>query len=141
MAFKKPEPKSSVSGLELVVFLILLTAIIPMIANFFSFTFDPLGFLLQVREYFAPFFEKYLIWLKIVSVILSILFIWGTVYIIIETNYFIDAIGEDILDFMSKGGKYKVRVYFRWKKIKENLASSDPKNWKKAVIGSENMLN
>ena len=42
---------------------------------------------------------------------------------------------------MSKGGKYKVRVYFRWKKIKENLASSDPKNWKKAVIGSENMLN
>ena len=84
---KKPETKSTATGLELLVFVLLLTAIIPVVAGFFTFTFNPLEFLLEVRAYFIPFFERYLFWLEVSAVILSAGFLWGIVYIISQTNY------------------------------------------------------
>ena len=142
MAAKKPEPSSSgITGLELIVFVILLTAIIPIIAGFFVSTFKPLEILLNIREYFTPFFEKYLIWLEVISVMLSIFFIWGVGHAMKITNYFIDARGEDVLDFLGKDYKFKLRIFLRWRSIKKNLESADSKKWKTAILDAENILN
>lgn len=138
---KKPEAPSGTSGIELIVFLILLTAIIPLLVRFLFANLSPWEILLNTRSFFAIFFVKYLIWFKLISVILSGLFLWGIIYIISKTNYFIDARGEDLLDLLGGGYKFKFRVYFRWKQIQDDLKSSNSQKWKKAVTSAENIFN
>ena len=103
--------------------------------------FDPLKLLFQVRDYFAPIFEKNLWWLELLSVTLSLLFLWGIAYILRKTGYFLDVKGEDALDLLGGGYKHKVRILRIWWKIKKQLDSSEPSQWKKAILETDDVLN
>lgn len=140
MAIKKPEPKSPPTGLELLVFILLLTAIVPAVVGFFTFSFSPIGFLLGVRNYFAPFFEKNLVWLEIFSVILSALFLGGIIYVIFKTNY-LEIKKEQLLDILGQGYVSKRRSLKGWRQIQARLQASEQNQWKLAILEADHMLN
>ncbi|MBI3046386.1 MAG: hypothetical protein HYY86_02525 [Candidatus Harrisonbacteria bacterium] len=137
---KKPETKSTATGLELLVFILLLTAIIPVIAGFFAFTFNPLKFLSEVRAYFAPFFERYLFWLEASAVIFSALFLWGIIYIFIKTNY-LEIKREQFLDILGKPYVSRRRSLKGWKQIQSRLQSQEQNQWKLAILEADHILN
>lgn len=140
MAIKKPEVKSTATGLELLVFVLLLTAIVPIVASFFVFTFDPISLLLEVRNYFAPFFETYLIWLKILALILSALFLWGIIYIIVKANY-LEIKKEQFLDILGRPYVAKRRSLKAWRQIQQRLRSTESNQWKLAILEADHILN
>ena len=76
------------SSSDLFILAFFFAALLPLFSWLFAYVISPLELLMTIRQYFAPFFAENSWWIKIVSVVLSALFLWGTVYIIIRTNYF-----------------------------------------------------
>jgi len=140
MAIKKPETSSTATGLELLVFVLLLTAVIPIVVGFFAFTFNPLAFLLEVRAYFVPFFERYLFWLEVLAVILSTLFLWGIIYIVFKTNY-LEMKREQFLNILGKPYVSRRRSLRGWKQIQRRLQSQEQNQWKLAILEADHILN
>ena len=140
MAIKKPETTSGPSGLDLLVLTLLLTAILSVVARFFSFTFSPIGFMFQVRDYFAPFFEQNLWRLQILALVLSGLFLWGIIHIILKTNYF-EIKKEQFLDILGKPYVARRRSLKGWRQIQTRLQSAEQNQWKLAILEADHILN
>lgn len=140
MAAKKPESPIPTSPLQLIIFALLFAAIVPIVASFFSFGLNPLEFLLEVRDFFAPFFKQNLWWLKLLSVFLSALFLWGIIYIIIKTKY-LSVKKEQFLDILGKGHVSRSRSLKAWKQIMERMKSEEQNQWKLAILESDHILN
>lgn len=139
--FKPPiAPKSDTSALDLLIIGILMAAILPAIGGYLILVTDPVGFFADAKAYFAPFFDKNLWWLKIISVILSAFFLITTVYIIRKTNYF-EIKREQFLNIL--GGKYlsRRRVLKAWAQIRRRLLSPQQNDWKLAILESDHVLN
>ena len=139
MAFKKPEVSSKPSGLDLLIIGVLVASFIS-ISGILAFLLTPLKILYRIRDFFAPFFEKYLLTLEISAILLSILFIWGIIYIIDKTKYF-ELKKEQFLDILGKGHVSKRRSLKGWKQILERLKSSEQNNWKLAILEADHILN
>lgn len=93
-----------------------------------------------IRDFFGGFIGPNLLWFQLGSLILSGLFLWGIVYIIVKTSYFNVKI-EDYIDRIGTGNLFRYRSTRRWKKIKKELASNDPEQWKLAILESDDLLN
>ncbi len=137
---KKPEPSSSVSSWDLLILGILLASILPVISGFFVSLFTPTKFLLEVRNFFTPFFEKNLIWLELGSLVLSALFLWGIIYIISKTHY-LEIKKEQFLDILGKDHLSRRRSLRGWNQIQKRLLSPDQNDWKLAILEADHILN
>lgn len=140
MADKKPEPSSGTSSLDLLLLGILLATILPILGRFFIAVFTPTQFLLKVREFFSPFFEKNLIWLELGSLVLSGLFLWGIIYIIFKTNYF-RIKEEQFLDILGRDYISRRRSIKGWWQIQKRLLSKNQNDWKLAILEADYILN
>lgn len=141
--FKKPKSDKggggSSSGLVVTIdFLILLVIIGTIASNVFHIGIS--NILFSVRQYFSPMIEGNLWWLQILSIIASALFLWGTVYIINQTNYFTIK-REQYLEVLGKDYLSKDRSLRIWKQILRRLESEDPNNWRLAVLECDHVLN
>ena len=140
MAIKKPEPSKSVSSLDLLVLGILLASILPVISGFFVSIFTPAKFLLEVRIFFTPFFEKNLIWLELASLLLSAFFLWGIIYIISKTHY-LEIKREQFFDTLGKDYLSRRRSIKAWQQIQKRLLSENQNDWKLAILEADHILN
>lgn len=109
------------------------------ISGFLAFLLAPLRLLYWIRDFFAPFFEKYLLTFEISAILLSILFIWGIIYIIDKTNYF-ELKKEQFLDTLGKDYISKRRSLKGWKQILERLKSPEQNSWKLAILEADHIL-
>lgn len=105
-----------------------------------TYIFSPLGLLFLVRQFFTPFFVENILLLQMISLVLSGLFMWGIIYMIIATN-FLEMKREQFLDTLGKGHVSKRRSLRAWKQILERLGTEDNNNWKLAIIESDRVLN
>lgn len=94
----------------------------------------------NTRDFISGILAPNLWWLQILSLILSALFVWGIIYIIVKTNYF-EIKREEYLDMMGKGYVSKRRSLRAWRQIKKRLESQDQNDWRLAVLEADHLLN
>ena len=145
MAEKKGDKKPDSGGdssqtKKIVLIFFIFFGLITVYGGLITYIFSPLGLLFSARQFFAPFFVENILLLQIISLVLSGLFIWGTIYIIIGTN-FLEMKREQFLDTLGKGHVSKRRSLRAWKQILERLGTEDNNNWKLAVLESDQVLN
>ncbi|GEM_PF-455715 len=127
-------------SLELIVFGLLAISIFYFVTGLISPIFNPVGILFEIRQYFSPFIYQNLWWLQMLAVVLSAVFLWGTVYIINQTNY-LAIKREQYLEVLGKDYLSKDRSLRAWKQILERLKSEDANNWRKAILEADHILN
>ena len=143
MADKRPPPsKPETGGSDKSLFALVIFWVLVLLGFFVGrgFGFDFWGYLMAVRNFFAPFFERNLWWLEIVSAILSVLFLWGTVYIIRKAGY-LEIKKEQFLDLWGRGYVSRRRTLKAWQQIQKRLLAADSNNWKLAILESDHILN
>jgi len=141
--FKKPKSGGgggNNSSLELLVFGMLAISIFYFFTGLVSPIFNPVGILFEVRQYFSPIIHENLWWLEILAIAFSILFLWGTAYIINRTNY-LSIKREQYLEVFGKDHLSRDRSLRAWKQILEKLNSEDTNNWRMAILESDHILN
>jgi len=137
---KKPEIAGGVkSPADILVFAAIAAVIFPVLGAFILWFFRPVEFLLRVRAFFAPFLIQYLLWLQIGAIILSTLFLWGIISMIIKTSY-IEMKREQFLDILGHGRVSKRRSVKAWKQIKQRMLSENQNDWKLAILESDKVL-
>lgn len=94
----------------------------------------------ELRVLINNWFGPNLVWLQLVSVLLSGLFIWGIVYILTKISYFNGKV-EDYMDILGFGNLTKRRSLKGWEQIKKRIASPDQQDWKLAVLEADKILN
>ena len=145
MADFKPKPKpggggGSNSPVELLVFGMIAVFLAAGFFRLFAPSFDLTAILLQVREIFSPWLGRNLWWVKILSLIFSALFLFGTVYIIRKTNY-LELKKEQFWESLGKDYASRHRSLMVWKQIQQRMQSADQNNWKLAVLEADHILN
>lgn len=142
--FKKPKSGGggggSNSALELLVFGALAAVILTYFRGILQPIVQPVNFLMEARNYFAPWFLNNLWWLQVVSVILSAVFLWGIIHIITATNY-INLKKEQFLEPFGKDYVSRRRSLIAWKNIQKRLNSEDQNDWKLAILEADHILN
>lgn len=141
--FKKPKGGGgggSNSALELLVFGALAAVLVTYFSGLLQPIIQPVNFLYDVRNYFAPWFLNNLWWLQVLAVVLSGIFLWGIVHIISATNY-INMKKEQFLEPLGKDYVSRRRSLIAWNRIQQRLASEDSNNWKIAILEAERILN
>ena len=141
--FKKPKPGGgggNNSSLELLIFGMLAISIFYFFTGLVSPIFNPVGLLFELSQYFSPIIGVNLWWLEIVAVILSALFLWGTIHIIQRTNYLVIK-REQYLEVLGKDHLSKDRSLRVWKQILVRLQSEDSNNWRLAILECDHILN
>lgn len=142
--FKKPKGGGggggSNSALELLVFGALAAVIVTYFGGILQPIIQPVNFLTDVRNYFAPWFFDNIWWLQVLSVVLSALFFWGIVHIISATNY-INMKKEQFLEPLGQDYVSRRRSLIAWKNILKRLNSEDQNNWKLAILECDHILN
>ena len=128
------------SSSDLFILAFFFAALLPLFSWLFAYVISPLELLIAIRQYFTPFFAENSWWIKIVSVVLSALFLWGTVYIIIRTNYF-EIKKEQFLDTLGKDYLSRHRSLRGWQQIKKRLHSQEQNDWKLAILEADYILN
>ncbi len=140
--FKKPKPGGGgpeSSGIVVTIDLLILLIIITTIAsNIFDIGISNIFF--SIRQYFAPILSANLWWLEIVAAVFSALFLWGTVYIIGQTNY-LAIKREQYLEILGKDYLSKDRSLRAWKQILRRLESGEGNEWRLAVLECDYILN
>jgi len=127
------------SALELLIFGVLAMVIFTYFKGLLQPVLNPVGFLMEARNYFAPWFFNNLWWMQIVSIILSALFLWGIIHIIIATNY-INLKKEQFLEPLGKDYVSRRRSLTAWKNIQKRLNSEDQNDWKLAIFEADHIL-
>ncbi|MDP3729351.1 MAG: hypothetical protein Q8R26_01160 [bacterium] len=136
---KAPESESH-GALDFVALGVIFLGILPILASFLVFIFSPVELLLRIREFFAPWFEKNLWWIYIVSILISGLLVWGIIWIIVKTNY-LTIKKEQFLDTLGRGHVSRSRSLRGWKQIQKRLASEEQNDWKLAILEADHILN
>lgn len=81
-----------------------------------------------------------LVWLQLVSILLSGLFIWGIVYITTKTSYLNSKI-EDYMDLFGVGNLTKRKSLKGWEQIRKRIISPAQQDWKLAVLEADKIMN
>lgn len=137
---KKPVKEGAKSTSDLLILSFFFAVFIPVLGWLFVYVSSPLELLMTIRRYFAPFLEQNLWWIEIIAVVSSLLFFWGTIYIIIKANY-LELKKEDFLDLLGKDYLSRHRSLRGWLQIKKRLNSSDQNDWKLAILEADYILN
>lgn len=98
------------------------------------------GTIFEIQSFFGNWISAHLIELQFGSLLISGVLIWSTVYITVKANYW-SIKREQFLDILKIETVFKERSLEGWKQIKRRLASSDPEEWKKAVLEADKILN
>jgi hypothetical protein len=86
------------------------------------------------------FLSTFLLWFKIISVLITVLFLALAVRYIIKTDVFA-GYRKYTRDVRRYGGEEKKHVPERWKKeVLVPIQSKNPEKWKQALLSGENML-
>lgn len=136
---KPGESSPPPSGLDFIILIVLFMAIAPMIGGFLIYLGNPSGLLTQVRDYLAPFFIHNLWWIKILSVLISGLLLWGIVHILSKLNYANMRV-EQFLNILGSSGLSRRRSLRAWRQIQARLATEDPQQWKIAILEADEIL-
>jgi len=94
----------------------------------------------EIRLLINGWLGSSLIWLQLISVLLSGLFIWGTIYMITKVSYFNGKI-EKYMDILGIGNLTKRRSLRGWEQIRKRVLSSAQQDWKLAVLEADKILN
>ena len=137
---KKPSGGESNSAWDIVLVSFVFFGLATLFGGFFIYLFSPMELLLSIREFFAPFFRENIALIQLISFILSALFLWGLIYIIIKTNYF-EIKREQYLDWTGAGRVSKRRTLRAWNQILDYLRTEDNNSWKLAILESDKVLN
>lgn len=95
--------------------------------------------ILKLHDLVGNWFNQNLIWLQIVSVLFSGLFLWGIIYILTKVNYFNMKV-ERYMDILGVGNLTKRRSLKGWEQIKKRIISSSQQDWKLAVLEADKIL-
>ncbi len=125
---------------KMIVIAFIFMGLVPIFGGFFVYFLSPIEALLSVRNFFAPFFEENFLWMQIISVIFSVLFLWGIIYILSKTNY-LEMKREQFLDILWRGNVSRRRSLRAWKQIQKRFESEDQNNWKLAILEVDHILN
>lgn len=136
---KPSEPVSSTSGLDFIILAVVIAALAPIIGGLIIYIGDPINLLFRARDFFTPFFARNLWWLRILSVLLSGLFLWGIIHIVAKTNY-LAIKAEQYINILGAGHLPRYRAVRGWRQILKRLASKDPQQWKIAVLEADKIL-
>lgn len=101
---------------------------------------DPSGLLTRIKEFLAPYLLNNLWWMKIVSVLISGLFVWGIAHILSKLNY-VNLRTEQFLNILGSSGLSRRRSLRAWRQIQARLAVEDPQQWKIAILEADEILN
>jgi len=138
---KKPSSGGGSDGAwDIVLISFIFFGLATLFGGFFIYLFSPMELLLSIRDFFAPFFRENIALIQLISFILSALFLWGIIYIIIKTNYF-EIKREQYLDWIGAGKVSKRRTLRAWNQILERMGTEDNNNWKMAILESDQVLN
>jgi hypothetical protein len=96
--------------------------------------------LYEIRDIGGMLLAPNLWWLKLVSVLLSALFLWGIIYIIIKTKY-LSVKKEQFLDILGKVHVSRSRSLKAWRQIIERMKSEEQNQWKLAILEADHILN
>lgn len=98
------------------------------------------NYLFEVRNFFGDWIGTHIIALQVGSLVISAIFLWAILYITVKSNYW-TVKREQFLDMLKIETVFKERSLNGWKQIKERIASSDPEEWKKAILEADKILN
>lgn len=97
-------------------------------------------YIFEIRNFFGDWIGAHIIALQFDSLVVSAILLWATVYITVKSHYWVVK-REQFLDMFKIGTVFKERSLHGWKQIKEHIASSDPEEWKKAILEADKILN
>ncbi|MCL5017331.1 MAG: hypothetical protein M1155_01540 [Patescibacteria group bacterium] len=98
-----------------------------------------LKILLDLKDMVWTWLSPNLIWLELVSVLISGLLLWGIIYIVTKVNYF-DIKAERYIDILGKGNITQRRSLKGWEQIRKRILSSEQQDWKLAVLEADKIL-
>lgn len=97
------------------------------------------GNILNLRELIINFFAPYFGWIKLFSLVLSGVLLWGIFWCMGQLT-FINSKIEQYMDMLNFGNLAKHRSIRGWKQIKTRLRSGDEANLKSAIIEADYIL-
>ena len=95
---------------------------------------------MELRILINDWFGSSLVWFQLVSVLLSGLFIWGTVFLLTKMSYFNGKV-EGYMDILGLGNLTKRRSLKGWEQIKKRIISPAQQDWKLAILEADTILN
>ena len=95
---------------------------------------------LQFRDWIGSWLEPNLLWLQLIGVLLSGLFLWGIIYIITQVQYFNMKV-ERYMDVFGVGNLTKRKSLKGWQQIRKRIMSEVQQDWKLAVLEADQILN
>jgi hypothetical protein len=95
--------------------------------------------LYDIRDFFGGLIAPNLWWLQLVSLLISVLFLLGIIYIFIKTSYF-EMKKEQFLDILGRGYVSKSRSLRGWKQIQKRMQSKEQNQWKLAILEADRIL-
>ena len=98
------------------------------------------NYLFEIRNFFGDWIGAHIIALQVGSLVVSAILLWATIYITVKSHYW-SIKREQFLDMLKVETVFKERSLNGWKQIKEQIASSDPEEWKKAIMAADKILN
>jgi hypothetical protein len=96
-------------------------------------------YIIEYYNFIKELISSNLPWLYTVSLLLSGLFLWGIIYIIIKTNYF-DLKTEEYMDILGVGNLTRRRSLKGWEQIRKRILSSEQQDWKIAILEADKIL-
>ena len=96
-------------------------------------------YILNFRDSVIGFFTPYFGWIKLISLIISGLLLWGIIFCIAKLN-FINAKIEQYMDVLRIGNLPRRRSIRGWQQIKRKLILGDETNLKLAITEADKIL-
>src|SRR3989338_7651808 len=96
-------------------------------------------FSIQASGIIGNFLDENLLWLRIVSFIISGLLLWGIIYCILGSSY-LKTKTDQWMDFLGVGDVGRRRQLRGWRQIKKRLKTDEMTNWKLAIAEADKIL-
>ncbi|MDE2000973.1 MAG: hypothetical protein KGI60_00195 [Patescibacteria group bacterium] len=143
MADKKPAKGgggTNNSALELLVFGALALVVLTWLSSYLKLFFDPIGFLLGIRNYFAPWFLHNIWWVEVVSALISAILLYSTISMMRRTHYS-TLKREQVMEYLAKEKVPHHRSLKLWNQIRRRLDSENQNDLRLAILECDHLLN
>ncbi len=107
-----------------------LQSVVPVIVDYFLIS----------REFLAGIFQPAMPFLYVVSVIISGVLLWFTIYCISGSQYIKSKVIERYMDMHGIGDVGKYRQLKAWKNVIRRMQTGNPSNWKVAILEADQLM-
>lgn len=107
-----------------------LQAAVPVIVEYFFAT----------RDFLAGIFNPAMPFLYVISIIISGVLLWFTIYCIAGSQYIKSKVIERYMDMHGIGDVGKYRQLKAWKNVIKRMQTNNPSNWKVAVLEADQLM-